>query len=101
MLVAEINEQFILLPIVVPLLGYETNKPFLARGFKFLAHTVNKATSNLIFLTCAWVQNIRHAPIQNRHVDLLDSRNASRLLCDVIEKIVQYKLYLKLLDNFS
>jgi hypothetical protein len=102
MLVAEINEQFIVLHIVAPLLGYKANKSFLALGFKFLARTVNKTTSNLIFITCAWVQNIiRHSPIQNRHVNLLDSRNSSRLLYDEIKKIVQYKLNLKLLDNFS
>jgi len=40
-------------------------------------------------------------PAQSRHVNLLESRNASRLLCDVINKIVLYKLNLKLVDNFS
>jgi hypothetical protein len=99
---AEIKQQLMLLPIVEPLLGYKADKTFLARDLKFLARIVNKTTSNFSFITCAWVQNvIRHALTQNRHVNLLDSRNESRLICDVTKKIVQYKLNLKLVDNFS
>ena len=44
---------------------------------------------------------IRNAPAQSKHVNLLEIRNASRLLCDMIKKIVLYKLNLNLLDNFS
>jgi len=84
------------------LLGYKVDEQFLAPNFKFLAGTVNITTSNFIFLTCSWVQNmIRHTPAQSRHVNLLESGNASRLLCDVFNKTVLYKLNLKLLDNFS
>jgi len=83
------------------LLGYKVNKQLLVPDFRFFAGTVN-ITPNFIFLTCAWVQNmIRNAPAQSKHVNLLEIRNASRLLCDMIKKIVLYKLNLNLLDNFS
>jgi len=44
---------------------------------------------------------IRHTPAQSRHVNLVESRNANRVLCDVINKIFLYKLNLKLLNNLS
>lgn len=84
---AEINAQFILLPIVALLLGYKADKPLLAPNFKFLARNLNYFSNFRV-----GSKHGKTSACTEQGFEPSRNQKSSILNCDVISKIVQYKM---------